>query len=457
MALELAKLWLRLRADTSKLPADLAKAHKQVSRSAGNLRAVFGRLAAVGGAIAGGATVGTMIKLAAEVEQVGVSFEVMLGSGNKAKAMIEDLKAFAAKTPFQFAGVAAATKQLLAFGVTQEEMMPTVRALGDISAGTGKDFRKLSVIFGQVKAKGRLMGQEIMQFAEAGVPVTQELAKQFGVTQKEILKMSENGKVSFRDFEKAMMSMTTEGGIFENMMQKQSQTVSGLATTLKDELSFALMDFGLAIQPITKAVLRFGISAVKAFNEWIEPTLVKLRAWSEDVSVWIEAFSRDWKNSWDLLMQGWIKTVLAAAKKVLDILGPIGDGVEAVLGTDVTTALDTATKAYDKAFKNLSDTAETIRVERAAEIAARADGPSPLKPADAALSSAFEGDKKKKGFGGRFGFREFGKKLQDNLIKKELEEQKKTNELLKVANQKQDELLTAVRSKGMANTPVMIS
>ena len=147
------------------------------------------------------------LALAADLETTTIAFETMLGSAGAAKKTMADLTQFAAATPFELPQIEQATKVLFSFGITQDKILPTLRTLGDVSAGTGKDFGDLAVIFGQVKAKGKLMGGELLQFSEAGVPMVAQLAKQFGVAESRIAKMSEQGKISFAAVEQALASM----------------------------------------------------------------------------------------------------------------------------------------------------------------------------------------------------------------------------------------------------------
>ncbi len=192
------------------------------------------------------------LKASANMEQLQVSFGVMLGSMQKGKDMIAELTSFAARTPFQLTGIGNATKRLLAFGFAQKQIMPSLNMLGDISAGTGKDLSELAVIYGQVKMAGRLMGQDFLQFVNAGVPVATELAKilaqKFGGSiEKNKARLKDfmsKGMISFGMVKKAMQNMVGEGGRFNGMMDKQSQTLGGLWSTVKDNAHLALVDFG---------------------------------------------------------------------------------------------------------------------------------------------------------------------------------------------------------------------
>ncbi len=179
-----------------------------------------------------------------KIEQLGVSFEVMLGSAKKAKDIMGDLVNFAAKTPFQLEGISTATKQLLAFGVKQKDIIPTLTTLGDIAAGTGKPLTEFSLIFGKILAKGKLQGEELMQLAEKGIALQNILAKKFKTTPAAIIAAVSKGQITFKHFRDAMFSLNQEGGKFYKLMEKQSKTLGGLWSTLGDAIKIALAEIG---------------------------------------------------------------------------------------------------------------------------------------------------------------------------------------------------------------------
>jgi tape measure domain-containing protein len=210
---------------------------------------------AFGGLAAGIATVKSSLSAAADQEQLLTSFGVMLGSGKAAREMLEDLKQTAATTPFELPGISRAAKTLLAFQTPAAELVSTIRMLGDISAGTGKDLNELSVIFGQIRSAGRLTGQDMLQLINAGVPIISSLAERFGVTTAEIRTMVETGKVGFEDVAGVFQSLTGQGGMFFNMMEKQSQTMTGRISTLRDAIGEMQRQFGAPINEALKPLL----------------------------------------------------------------------------------------------------------------------------------------------------------------------------------------------------------
>ena len=220
---------------------------RQVSAS---LSEMGSKMTSVGRSLTAGLTLpivglgAVALKTAADMQTMEVGFESMTGSAENAKALMEDLISFTAKTPFQLDGVGDATRQLLAFGFEQESVLGHLKTLGDIAAGANVPLGDMAQIFGQASAKGKVMTEQLLQLSDRGVPVIQVLADQMGVAKEEIFDMASKGQIAFEDLEAAMVSMTEEGGIFANQMEKQSNTLSGAWSTLKDNVTLALADVG---------------------------------------------------------------------------------------------------------------------------------------------------------------------------------------------------------------------
>lgn len=178
------------------------------------------------------------VKSASEVEDSRIAFETMLGSADKAEKMLQELSDFAVKTPFTLPTIREGAKQILAYGVSAEEILPTIKALGDISAGVGRDKLPFLVLaLGQVRAAGRLMGTELRQFTEAGVPLLEALSKKLGKTTAQIRDDMERGAgPSFKVVQETIFDMTEEGGKFFNLMQRQSKTFGGVMSNIQDQL-----------------------------------------------------------------------------------------------------------------------------------------------------------------------------------------------------------------------------
>ena len=183
----------------------------------------------------------------AQLEQTRVAFTSMLGSAAEANAMIANLQKFAAETPFEMPGVRDAAQQLLAFGYDTEEIIPTLTALGNAASGLGRGqdgFNHLAFVFGQIRTTGQLMGQDVMQLAQLGVPVKDILAKNLGLTKEELARIGEQG-IDANVAIKALIDGMNER--FPEMMKKQSETFEGVLSNIKDNIGQA---FGLSGLPL---------------------------------------------------------------------------------------------------------------------------------------------------------------------------------------------------------------
>jgi tape measure domain-containing protein len=176
------------------------------------------------------------LKTASEYQQSRIAFDTMLGSAEKGQKMMKELSDFAKKTPFNLPQVVEGAKSLLAYRISADKIIPTFNALGNIAAGVGREkLPQLTLAFGQVRTAGKLTGQELRQFTEAGVPLLDVLAQQSGKTASQIKEDMEKGIApSFGEVEKALFSMSEKGGTFYNLMEKQSQTFAGRMSNIGD-------------------------------------------------------------------------------------------------------------------------------------------------------------------------------------------------------------------------------
>jgi tape measure domain-containing protein len=213
-------------------------------------------------------------QLASEMEQALISFETMLGSARNARKLVNEIVQLAASTPFETAELTDYVKRLLAMGIESTKVIGNLRQLGDIAAGVGKEkLPQIVLAFGQVAAKTKLAGGELKQFTEAGVPLVAELAKVMGVAESKIFDMVSAGQIGFKEVEKAIANMTSEGGKFAGLMGKQAQTTEGLMSTLKDNISLTLSAFGDGFNQAYKDILRSTI----AFTNGLDRD--KIREW----------------------------------------------------------------------------------------------------------------------------------------------------------------------------------
>lgn len=262
------RAFVEIGANDAPLAAAIARVRARFASLGQVLASTGGGIIAAGSGIL--ASLAWPLKLAANLEQAQVGFEVLLGSAQQASELIGRLNQFAAETPFQTDELNQAARMLLAFGSGADSVIDELRMLGDISSAIGAPLGEIAEIYGKARVQGRLFMEDINQLTGRGIPIIGQLAAQFGVAESKVRDLVSSGKVNFSDLEAALQSMTTAGGQFAGMMAKQSETLIGRWSTLKDNLAAAVRPLGQALLPIVgQIVSKFTVVAqvVGAFIE----------------------------------------------------------------------------------------------------------------------------------------------------------------------------------------------
>ena len=223
----------------------------------------FGKKMTIGVTLPIVAMGGAMVKAAADVEAMQQQLSTMLGSAEAGGQMFEEIKTMASKTPFGTKDLMEATNTMLAFGVAQKDIIPTMKMLGDISGGNAERFKSLVLNFSQIRSTSKLTGGDLRSLSGAGFNPLAIIAKKTGKSMAYWQEQMSKGKVSAEMVEDAMREVTKEGGKFYQMMEKQSRTAIGQWSTLQDNLNMLLADFGAIILP--KA-----IKVVQKLSEMLE-------------------------------------------------------------------------------------------------------------------------------------------------------------------------------------------
>ena len=233
-----------------------------------------------------------------EMEQYQTSFEVMLGDTEKAKALITDIQNFAAKTPLSKSDSVSIGSLLMNYGVEADEVIDKMTKLGDLAGGNAEKMNRIALAYGQMLAKGKVTGEEMMQMIEAGVPLQNALAESIGVTGEEFSKMVSAGKVGIDDLDKAIEGLTTGNGKFVGMMEKQSQTMQGMLSTLQDNVSEFFRQMGEGAFGEVKDVLA---ELMVQLNEWEQDGT--LQEWAEKLGTKIETLIQILKGAIEILFE----------------------------------------------------------------------------------------------------------------------------------------------------------
>lgn len=232
---------------------------KEIEKNGLGIEDMFNKMTKAAAAFGAGFTakelIQNIIQVRGEFQQLEVAFTTMLGSSEKANVLMAQLTETAAKTPLDLQGVANGARQLLAYGTSAEDVNETLIRLGNIAAGLSQPLGDLVYLYGTTMTQGRLYTQDLNQFTGRGIPMIKELAKEFGVAESEIKGMVEAGMIGFPEVQKVIQNLTNEGGMFFNLMQEQSKTITGQISNIGDSFSMMLNEIGKANEGIINDAL----------------------------------------------------------------------------------------------------------------------------------------------------------------------------------------------------------
>lgn len=246
-----ASILIKIGANSSELRKELANTKKELETNLGSATMTASNIAVAG--IAGiAASLGALgvkaVQAAGSFQQTQAAMTNMLGSAEQAQSLLSDLQSFAAKTPFEFNDVAAATQKFLAFGFTAEQVIPTLTAVGDAAAGVGlgkEGVDRVTLALGQMAAKAKVQSDEMLQLTEAGIPAWQMLADKIGVSVPQAMDMVSKGAVDAQTGLQALVGGMEEK--FGGMMEQQSSTITGTWSNMMDGLSQTAIAVGQQI------------------------------------------------------------------------------------------------------------------------------------------------------------------------------------------------------------------
>lgn len=234
-------------------------ASRQIEADGGNIDKVISRiktgLASIGAGWGFKEIAGAVANTRGEFQQLDVAFKTMLGSEEKAATLMSQLVRTAAITPFDLQGVANGAKQLLAYGVSADEVNKRLTQLGDIASGLSIPLNDLVYLYGTTITQGKMFTQDLRQFQGRGIPIADELAKQFGVAKEKVGELVTAGKVGSKEFIAAIDAMTGPGSKFGGLMEEQSKTITGQISNIEDAFDTMLNEIGKSQQGLITGTL----------------------------------------------------------------------------------------------------------------------------------------------------------------------------------------------------------
>ena len=245
---EVARLQVVIGARINEFNKEMGALQKNVKRTfaSDNLGINKGALGVIAGVgVALGALGLASVKAAGQMEQTRIAFTTLLKDGEKAKSFLSELEKFAASTPFELPGVLDASKRLLAFGFSAEQVIPILTAVGDSAAALGigeEGIQRLTLAIGQMQAKGKVSAEEMLQLAEAGVPAWEMLANKIGTDIPTAMDKASKGQISAAEGIQAVISGMNSK--FGGMMEQQAQTVNGIMSNIQDSVTQSMVVIG---------------------------------------------------------------------------------------------------------------------------------------------------------------------------------------------------------------------
>ena len=275
----------------------------KISETNGGIGSLIGKFssakAAVGGflgAFAASALVDfgrEAIDAQSKVEQLEISFRTLLGSQEKASALIAEIKAYGTVTPYDTEGLAQAARLMLSYGMTSSKIMPTLKMLGDIAMGDKDKLQSLTLAFSQMSASGRVCKEDLNQMVDAGFNPLQIISEKTGKSIGELTDEVSKGAISVHDIEQAFIDATSEGGKFHNMVNNMSDSIAGKTAQMTDNWENFKASIGGLLKPAYLGAIQTTTSAIDAMTKAIE----RLKAIAGDVTVGDANYSNSTQNA----------------------------------------------------------------------------------------------------------------------------------------------------------------
>lgn len=201
-------------------------------------------LAVIGGAGVLKALGSEIIRVRGEFQAADTAIQTLLGSKEKADALMAQVREYAKISPLEFSDVTAATQMMLGFNIEAEKVPRFISAIGDISMGEAQKFNSLTLAFSQMSATGKLMGQDMNQMINAGFNPLQAISEKTGKSIEVLKDEMSKGAISAEMVQQAFIDATSAGGKFYQMSENASKTINGQLSMMQDAMDAAFNEMG---------------------------------------------------------------------------------------------------------------------------------------------------------------------------------------------------------------------
>lgn len=310
---------------------------------------IVGLTTAVGTVSAALVAAGTAgVRYNATIEQLETSFEVMTGSAEKAAEVVRELRDLGASTPYDFAGLASTTQTLMQYSLTSDEAISATKMIGDIAQGSSEKMSRIAMAYGQMSSAGKVSLEDVKQMIEAGFNPLLVISEQTGESMASLYDRISKGTLTVEELTNAMVVATSEGGMFFQSMEKQSQTLNGQLSTLQDNLqTFGGTVFSGISESLTSSVLPAANAMIEEFNSAFERGGVDglMRAIEKKIPQLITSATNIAKN-----------VISGVSKRIPSLVSGLFTNLPEVLGSGfdiLTTLSDTLFDTLDVVVLNL--------------------------------------------------------------------------------------------------------
>ena len=215
----------------------------------------------------------SVVRVRGEIQALEVSFNTLLGSEEKAAQLFGEIREYAVKTPMELGDLAKGAQTLLGFNVAAEKIMPTLKALGDISMGNAQRFASLTLAFAQMTSTGKLMGQDLLQMINAGFNPLSIISEKTGKSIAALKDEMSKGAISAQMVEEAFLAATAEGGKFYGMLEAQSKTITGALSNLRGAWQDMLNEMGEQTEGVFSDAVSLATYCLKHYESFLNVLL----------------------------------------------------------------------------------------------------------------------------------------------------------------------------------------
>lgn len=178
----------------------------------------------------------SMLGFMNNMEKAQIAMEYFVGSAAEASGFIANMKDFAAETAFSTEQALVLSRKLMAAQFEPAKVRSMMEILNDASAasgGTAEQMDRIVLALTQMRTNGKIAGQELRQFAEAGIPIYQILKEELGLTSDELMRIGDL-KISGDLGVQAVLSGLEKR--YKGAAERIANTVPGMWETIKDDM-----------------------------------------------------------------------------------------------------------------------------------------------------------------------------------------------------------------------------